>query len=249
MKAKTALLIFPALALTAVLAFAGVQDDFDLANQRYEEGRYAEALALYGGVEKQIRDWKVHFNIGNCHFKMKNYVEAKVSFLRARRMRPLEPAIARNIAMANRHFRDDVARPRPDFITRAGQWLESALSLDALGVLLLAAVLVLNACLFRLLTRGRNKALAYALAFSLLAAAVLGAYLRVRTAALGRSEVAVVVAADARLRSGPGEDNTVLFQVHPGLEVRVIDRLGDWIQVTASERIAGWIEIKKLVLI
>jgi len=51
------------------------------------------------------------------------------------------------------------------------------------------------------------------------------------------------------LRSGPGEDNTVLFKVNPGLEVRIIDRRGEWVQVTASERIAGWIEKKRLALI
>ncbi len=66
---------------------------------------------------------------------------------------------------------------------------------------------------------------------------------------MGRSRSAVVWEEDAQLRSGPGGDNTVLFKVNPGLEVRIIDRRGDWVQVTASERIAGWIEAKRLVLI
>ena len=45
------------------------------------------------------------------------------------------------------------------------------------------------------------------------------------------------------------EDNTVLFKVNPGLEVRIIDRAGEWVQATASEHIAGWIEKKRQVLI
>ncbi|HEX7502213.1 MAG TPA: SH3 domain-containing protein, partial [Acidobacteriota bacterium] len=89
----------------------------------------------------------------------------------------------------------------------------------------------------------------YALAFSLLLALGLGAYHASRTAALGHSDVAVIWEDGSQLRSGPGEDNTVLFKVNPGLEVKIIDHSGDWVQATASEHIAGWIEKKRLVLI
>jgi tetratricopeptide (TPR) repeat protein len=246
---KKAILFCAAMALLLSGAGAGIREDFSAANRAYEEGKYPEALARYLEINKQADDWQVPYNIGNCYYKMGRYLSAKVYYLKARKLRPLEPAIARNIAMTNRYFRDDARLPEPDFITRAVQTLESKISMGALSILLLLAVLLLNVFIFLLLTRGRNKKVAYALGFALLVAAGLAACHVSRASAMDRSHTAVVWDTDAQLRSGPGEDNTVLFIVNPGLEVRIIDRSRDWVQVTASERIAGWIEKKKLVLI
>lgn len=249
MRAKNLFLAAALLTLLASRGAAGIHDDFAAANRAYEEGKFSTALASYLGIGGQVNDWRVSYNIGNCYYKLGRYLSAKYHFLKAQKLNPLEPSVSRNIAMTNRHFRTNARLPEPDWITRARQRLESRLSLDALSVLLLLAVLLFNLLLFRLLTRGRSRKLAYALAFSLLLALILGAYHCQRASALGRSTVAMVWDADAQLRSGPGEDNTVLFTLHPGLDVRIIDRHGDWLQVAAAERIAGWIEKKKLVLI
>jgi tetratricopeptide (TPR) repeat protein len=257
MKKRTRSIAFALLLLLSVGATAAAREDFAAANRLYEQGRYAEALPVYLKVADQFpsgrggaaTDWQVPYNIANCHYKLGNYLQAKVHYLKARRLRPLEPAVARNIAMTNRHFLDDARLPDPDFVTRAVQMLESRVSLDALSVMLLLAALLFNAFLFLLLTRGRSRKLLYALGFSLLLVAGLGACHVGRAAALGRSDTAVIREEGSPLRSGPGEDHTVLFKVNPGLEVRIIDRSGEWVQVTASERIAGWIETKRLVLI
>jgi tetratricopeptide (TPR) repeat protein len=249
MKAKRAILFLAGLALLAAKATAGVDDDFAAANRSYKEGKTAAALALYLEVNRRVSDGQVLYDIGNCYYKMERYLSAKVYYLKARKLQPLDAAIARNIAMTDRHFRDVVNPTEPDFVGRAIQQLESKLTLDGVSVLLLLALALLNACLFLLQTRGRNKKTLYALAFSLLLAVAVGAYHLSRTAALGRSDVAVIWDEGSQLRSGPGEDNTVLFKVSPGLEVRIIDRSGDWVQAAASEHIAGWIEKKRLVLI
>jgi len=249
MKVKKTIIFFAGLALFAAGANAGVEDDFAVANRYYNAGKFAAALSLYLEVNRQVSDGQVLYNIGNCYYKMERYLSAKVYYLKARKFQPLDAAVSRNIAMTNLHFRDVVALPEPDFVARTVQLLESKLNLNGVSILLLLSVLLLNSCLFLLLTRGKNKKILYALAFSLLLALALGAYLVSRTAALGRSDSAVIWEEDSTLRSGPGEDNTVLFKVNPGLEVKIIDRSGDWVQATASEHIAGWIEKKRLVLI
>lgn len=245
------------LAALAVLAgaalsapgFAGAREDFAAAHRAYGQGRFREALALYQSVERETGDWQALYDIGNCYYKLGDFLQAKVYYLRARRLRPLEPAIARNIAMTDRHFLDDARLPAPGFFVRARQRLESWVIMDLLSALLLLAALALNALLFRLLVRGGRRKLYYALAFALLLFLGLGACHVSRRAETARRDVAVVAEAEAPLRSGPGEDNTVLFKVNPGLEVRIVDRAGAWVQVAASERIAGWIEQKRLILI
>jgi hypothetical protein len=243
-----------ALAVLAAAALAApargdVRQDFAAAHRAYGQGRFREALALYRAVARRSHDWQALYNAGNCHYKLGDFLQAKVHYLRARRLRPLEPAIARNIAMTDRHFLDDARLPAPGFFVRARQRLESWVSMDLLSALLLLAALALNALLFRLLSRGGGRRLYYALAFALLLFLGLGACHVARGAEASRRDVAVVAEVEAPLRSGPGEDNTVLFKVNPGLEVRIVDRAGGWVQVAASERIAGWIEWKRLILI
>ena len=249
MKAKKLILACSLLALLAAAAAAGTQQDFAAANREYEQGGYAEALAIYRGISRQVTDWKVLFNIGNCHYKLENYLSAKIYYLKARKLRPLEASISKNIAMVNRRLPAAAAPVGMDFVSRALQVLEARLSLNALSVLLLLAVLLLNISIFLLLTRGKNKKLIYAAAFTILLTLVLGAYHVQRVAALGRSAGAMIMEESSLLLSGPGEDNTVLFKVDPGLEVQIIDRYRNWVQVTASSQIAGWIELKRLALI
>lgn len=253
MQIKKAVLICSAMAMlwsgAAAGASAGIQEEFAAANRDYAAGRYAAALARYLETGKGADDWRVPYNIGNCYFKMGRYLSAKFHYLKARKLQPQEPAIARNIAMTNRHFRDEVKPPDPGFAVRTRQRLEGWVSMDALSIMLLLAVLLFNALLFLRLTRGKSKKLAYAMAFSLLLALFLGASHIARAVAQGRGGIALVWQEEAPLRSGPGDDNTVLFKVHSGLEVRIIDRAGGWVQVAASERIAGWIEKSRLVLI
>lgn len=238
-----------ALLASAAVASAGVQEDFAAANRKYEEGRFAEALSIYLGINRQITDWKVLFNIGNCHYKLENFLAAKIYYLQARKWRPLDGSIAKNIAMVNRRFPAAVVPANQDFVTRAIQVLESKLSLNTLSTMLLLAFLLLNISLFLLLTGRKSKKIIYGLAVSLLLVSGLGAYHVSRAAALGQSGTAMILEENSLLRSGPGEGNTVLFKVDPGLEVQVIDRYRDWVQVTASAQIAGWIEIKRLALI
>jgi len=248
MRAKTAILLL-ALLLTTAVAVAGAGGAFAQANRFYGQGRYGEALALYRKAAAQSGDWRLAYNMGNCHYKLGDYLQAKVLYLKARRLRPLEPALARNLALVDRHFQDDARLPAPGFLARALQALESWVSLDALSIMLLLAALLFNVLFFRLLTRGRNRRLLYALGFSLLLLAGLGACHAGRTAAAARSVTAVVADEETALRSGPGADNTVLFKVHRGLEVRIIDRSGPWLQVAASASVAGWIEAARLILI
>ncbi len=249
MKHKKIILLFILLLGLAATGSAAGKDDFLIANRHYEAGRYAEALKTYQQINRQLTNWKVLYNIGNCYFKLDQSLAAKIYYLRARKYQPLDPSIARNIAVVNKSFKDSIAVQTPDFISRTIQILQAKMSLNMLSLLLLAAILLLNIFLFLLLKKGRHKKLIYGLAFSLLLSLVLSAYHAGRVSSLGQTSMAVVSAANSILRSGPGESNTELFTVNPGLEVKIIDRNRDWVQVLASPQVAGWIELKSLTLI
>jgi tetratricopeptide (TPR) repeat protein len=235
--------------LLAVVGRAAVDDDFSAANARYAAGRYGEALDMYLRINRRLTNWQVLYNIGNCYFKLGQPLAAKIHYLRARKLRPLDGSIARNIAIVNKSFKDITPAPTTDFVSRVIQVLQARLEVNSLSLLLLAAVLMLNVFLFLLLKNGKRKKIVYGLAFSLLASLALGVYLSSRVSILQQTSLAVVSEADSVLRSGPGEGNTELFKINTGLEVKILDRSRDWVQVSASSQVAGWIELKRLTLI
>jgi tetratricopeptide (TPR) repeat protein len=238
--------------LLLFLAVAGrtaVNEDFSAANGHYEANRYGEALKIYLQINKQLTNWQVLYNIGNCYFKLDQPLAAKIYYLRARNFWPLDSSITRNIAIVNKSFKDIITPETPDFISRSIQVLQAKLSLNTLSMLLLVAILLLNVFLFLLLKKGRNKRIIYGLVLSLFLSLALGTYLYNRVTDQRQTSTAVVSEENSVLRSGPGESNTELFKINPGLEVKILDRNRDWVQVSASQQVAGWIELKRLTLI
>ena len=53
---------------------------FSRANQLYENQDYTKALELYQQVEKELSHWILFYNIGNCFYKLENYVRAKIYY-------------------------------------------------------------------------------------------------------------------------------------------------------------------------
>lgn len=249
-KLSPIILLLPMLASAIVnAALPAIQERFDRAGRLYEEGRYSEALTVYSALESGTKNWKIYYDMGNCHYKLRQFLDAKVCYLKARKYRPLDSAIERNILIVSREFKDALPAEKPDFVSRTLERLEATLTLDATFLTLFLLILILNLCLFLILKKGGNKTILYGLSFSLILCLLFSGYLLNRISRQGETKTAVIAGENSTLRSGPGESNTILFKVNPGLEVRIIDGSRNWYQVSASQQIAGWIEESRLKLI
>jgi tetratricopeptide (TPR) repeat protein len=217
---------------------------FEEANRLYEEEDYPAALDIYHEIEKNGAHWKLYYNIGNCYYKVNELVRAKIYYLKARRLEPFEPSIGKNIEIVNKRLNEKITPPKPDFIARLVMRIESIVSLDVLSVLLVLVILLFNVFLFLLIKKGKQRLLVYGVSFSLVFLLLLAGYHMYRVNKFNQRTVAVITAKKAHLRSGPGENNTILFKVNPGLQVKIIDSSsnGQWLQVSASPEVAGWIE-------
>lgn len=246
------LLFFMFITAGAVDAWAAdpVQNRFGHANRLYEEGDYSGALDIYRQIENQGRyaHWKLFYNMGNCFYKLNRPVRAKIYYLRAQRLKPFESSIRKNIAIADKRLQDKTPPPAVDFIGRVFLRIESFITLNVLSIVLLLSIILLNVFGFLLIKRGKSRFLIYGVSFSLIIVLLLSGYHMYRAAKHNRRNTAVITKGDSQLRSGPGEDNTVLFKVNPGLKVKIIEASGNekWLQVSASSRIAGWIEAENL---
>jgi hypothetical protein len=228
------------------LASGSPQDRFKQANQLYEEGKISESLHLYQEIEKNVSHWKLFYNIGNCYYKLNQPIRAKIYYLKARRLEPFQESIQNNIEIVNKQLNDKIPIPKPDFITDVLLRIESVISLDIVSFFLLIFVFVFNGFALTWIKKGKSRIIVYGVAFSLVLTLLAGAYHIYRAGKFNQRNIGVITQAESQLRSGPGETNTILFKVNPGLEVKIIEKSGNWIQVSASSDIAGWIETENV---
>lgn len=242
------LLIGWGILLTAGSLFAANtnQARFDQANRLYEEGKFSGALELYREIEKTEPHWKLFYNMGNCYYKSNELIRAKIYYLKARRLAPTEASILNNIEIVNRLINDKIPTVKTDFMNRVVMRIESFLVLDAVSVILILLILVLNGFIFLWIRHGGRRWIVYGISFSLVFVIVTGVYHYYRVEKFDDRNVGVVIKDNSQLRSGPGENNTVLFKVNPGLEVKIIEKSRNWIQISASSEIAGWIEAENV---
>ena len=217
---------------------------YDQGNTAYEEGRFDDAASAYEQIlQYGLRDPRVHYNLGNALFKAGQLGGAILHYERTLRLDPTDPEARENLALAREKIRDRVPEPEiPAPLLAVLGWLETkstgGTTLFFLLVYFTAAALIGAIPL----THGyaRRKILGYgALVVGVWAALAGGAlYYKVKQVT---APYAIVVVERVDVRSGPADDNTVLFTVHEGTRLDVRNRLDGWYQISLPNALSGWI--------
>jgi tetratricopeptide (TPR) repeat protein len=217
---------------------ADLSAPFESANKLYEEGKYADAIAAYDKLlGTGAASAALYFNRGNAYFKLGQLGRAIDSYRHARQFAPRDPDLRANLQVARTHARGGA----PYHTERWRAWL-GMLTLNEWTVLA-AAVFWL---LFLLLALGQwRKELARSLRKFIVAAIVavlfLGACFAASFTADYLTQSAIVVAGESEVRNGPLDESPALYKVRDGIELNVLDRLGDWLQVVDSAQRIGWL--------
>jgi hypothetical protein len=234
-------------------AFVSPEDVFRTAEELYQNGRYAEAAEQYEILAKQgVQDGALCYNLGNAYFKAGRLGLAILHYERALRQMPGDADTKANLEFANSLKADVVDRPSmPSYIA----WIVGLyLALDPghcaalLSVSLLVAGIAVSVLILGLWPNLRvtaNYVIVIAGFFAVVSTAVLVGKL---TSAAGR-ESAIVLVPSSDVRSGPGETNPQLVEIHEGLKVTVIGMREDWLQVTLPNGITGWIRAEYVEVI
>jgi tetratricopeptide (TPR) repeat protein len=237
-------LLLALLAIGLAAAAEGPQTLFDQAGAAYREGRYDEAAKEYGSILDQgIEDPRVHYNLANAYFKLGKLGPAILQYERTLRLDPSDDEARDNLALARGLLRDKVSEPEMQYPVRV---LKETLETVPQGAIA-AAFLVFWIAAWGIaglvpVTASwvRRRLLGYgALALGLVAitfGAALLYQMRQTTAGIG-----IVMADRVDVRSGPGEENTVLFTVHEGTRMELRHSLETWTQVSLPNGLSGWI--------
>lgn len=238
-----------ALALCAVLsaplraAAPAPSAPADDARALYDAGRYDDAAAAFARrAAAAPRDAAAQYALGDALFKAGKLGPAIASFERAFALDPRDSDARFNLAFALRRAGEDFAPPG---VPPALFWIFTALSereLAGLHWLAAWAALLLAAFLGASRDERRRAALSPWAAGAAAAWLVFGAWWAGLRAVLP-PERAVVVAPNAELRHGPGENFGAAFTVPEGRRVRVLGSSGAWLEIgVMKEGARGWIQ-------
>lgn len=210
---------------------------FDAAARLYEQGRVAEAAAIYQSlVTNGVATPALLFNQGNAWLAAGQVGRAIVSYRAARRLAPRDPEILANLARARArvgHGATTVEGPAARVLRMltGNEWGAAAL----VGVWLWFGLLAARECF----PRWKPQTTFLARSFAVLA--LVAGVGTVAAGVRGARTVIVVIAPDTAVRFGPLEESQPAFTLPDGAELVVTDRKGEWLEVRDAAGRRGWI--------
>ncbi|HRO99845.1 MAG TPA: tetratricopeptide repeat protein [Flavobacteriales bacterium] len=213
------------------------------ADSAYAAGEHAHALALYDSVNTAFTSSGLLYNMGNCHYRMGDVAQAILHYERALRLAPGDVDVLANLELARQQVKDRVAS-MPTFTL--GSWWARFLggsdpdhwarrSLWACALLFLS----LSGLLFVHHRTGRRVLLTL-VALTLTGTLVSTALAYTRQRDLARQDEAIIMTPRVDVRSTPDAKGVVLFILHKGTKVTVLQEVNGWQEIELANGAVGW---------
>ncbi len=209
----------------------------------YAAGDYVAALDLFDSVRTDYSSPSLLFNIGNCHFKLNDIPHAILFYERALRLAPGDEDVKANLELARQNVVDRV-NELPSFSLGstwgrlrggrdADQWARRSLWACLLFFALLTGGMLAEQRTLRRILLGTGGLVLVAMLISV-------AFASFRHGEVTDDSVAIILAPKVDVRSEPRESTTVLFVLHKGTKVTVLQVDNGWSEVQLANGSVGW---------
>ena len=239
----TLLVLLLSLALPAA-AQEDVSSLWEKAGEAFAAGQWQNALNCYQMIEGEglVSD-DLYYNIGNTFLKLQDNAHAILYYERALKLNPSHADAAHNLEIVRQMTLDKIDEV-PDFILVS--WfhnLRQGLSANAwawitLGLLLLAGILL---TVFRSGAPRSLRKVSFILSCIVLVLAIFTFIFSLQQKrAVTRQDSAIVTAPVCSVKSSPAEGGKMVFVLHEGTKVRLLDDVGDWARIEIADGRQGW---------
>jgi len=239
-------------AALATLAMAGAAHAassaaalYNRGNDLYEQGKFEKAAESYRqAIEHGAGGADLYYNLGNAELRAGRLGPAVAAYIKAKAIAPRDPDIEFNLQYARNKIQARPPGPEAGPFTRAFNALAGHLSAAEWTFWCMAlywAAAIFGTVLI-VSSSGKARRAFRALLYAALIFLVLSipfAAVRVKRDLL--TPRAVIMAESVTARSGPGEDNAALFDLHQGVDVVVGQCESGWCRVSAAGGFIGWI--------
>jgi hypothetical protein len=225
--------------LATKTVFPVPEEQFQKANQLYQEGQFLEAAGIYDGLAKEEPSAEVYYNLGNAYFKSGKLGLAILNYERARKIKPRDRDILANLLYANRLIEYKIDDERNWSVRKLSALLESVTIDESIAVCFLAYFLFILGFLFSLIFKkyplfGKTGTTAVILVM------LCSLPLFLKFIRFGSGKRAIVTEAQAEVRYGPSTSDRIAFRVPEGFEIILDDEKEDWFRIRLRDGRSGW---------
>ncbi|HKL02253.1 MAG TPA: tetratricopeptide repeat protein [Cryomorphaceae bacterium] len=222
---------------------------FAEGTNHYKEGNYEEALEDFLEAEKTAEGFAINFNIGNTYFKLNQIPESILHYERALKYQPANEDLLYNLRLANDRIVDKIETLPRSKLNRWWREFRYGMGPDGWGYIALAWSLV-SAFLLFVFFYSRRRGLKR-LGFY---GGIIGLILMVLSTTLAKSADAfrnthnsgVVFTDKVDVKGEPREESTLVFVLHAGTKVTLVQQVEDWYEVELASGNRGWMKADDL---
>ncbi|MCS6933876.1 MAG: tetratricopeptide repeat protein [Chitinophagales bacterium] len=213
------------------------------AADAYRASHYQDAQQLYEELIRMgYRNSEVYYNLANCYFKQGQIGRAILNYERARQLSPADEDILHNLQLAETKTVDKI-QPVPQLpVITAWKNFVGSLTDDqwAFMAVVLLWVALLPAAVFLWFWRKPWLILiSVLLALCSLFVFFIGG---IQHRHLHNSPYAIILTTQAGALSAPDPSSTVVFEVHEGTKIRVMDEVSGWTKIRLEDGRVGWLQ-------
>ena len=223
---------------------------FEQANAAYNAGSYDTALVFYNKViDSELESVSLYFNMGNAHYKMREYPMAIYCYEKALKLDPGNDDVRTNLAIANLAIVDKIEPLPQSFIVKGWNALKNSLSVRMWTLLSIVAfgLLLVSAFLFLRARRIGWRKLGFFVGIPMLLVLALSVLFAAQQKQASLTEnQAIVMSPTVTVKSTPNEVSVDLFVLHEGAKVQILDHADGWNKIRIANGSVGWLQAETM---
>lgn len=236
-----------------VLIAAPQQNLFEQATEAYNNAQYQEAVDLYEQIlEEDQHSAELYFNLGNAHYQLGQVGPSVYYFEKALMLKPDDPEILNNLNYAQNMRIDAIETVPRSFFGRLNDSVLSVFHFDQWARIAIVFVLlaVLSFLLYQWIGSSTSKRFFFITALGSIGLALL-------VLVLGyfdyqqylNEQPAVIYSSQVQFSSAPNARGEILFTLHEGTKVNVLEQYDQWAKVELADGQTGWLLAESLRLL
>lgn len=220
---------------------------FKKGTEFYDSGNYQMAIAYFDSlISSGTISSEVHYNKGNCYFKLDSLALAIVEYERGLNINPKDIDIVYNLKICNDLIIDDINQLPEIFYKQWFSNLINTISIYNWQILIFISLILLIISLIVTKIKTNNNLKIFNTFLSIITSITLTIYF-IGNFSEKNNTKAIVKENVVNIRSAPSDESSVQFTIHSGTKVVIIDAVENWFNISISDGRKGWTQQKSVI--
>ncbi len=227
------------LALPSLAEDYGILSQIALANDLSLKAKYEEALSIYEKlIDENYENAYVYYNMANIYYRLGKIEHSILYYQRAKSLAPRDENIEANFRYVISKTEDKIYEAPTPFINEVLVWLDDFEFWELVNGLILINILFWTSLTLNIWFK--NELLNYFKNGTAILLIVMIASVSVKLYYQNNYLTGVAMAERIEIKSGQGDNNITLFQLHKGAIFRILEEENDWYKIELSDKKSGW---------